>query len=221
MKITTILTALCLAFSVSAAGASTINLFESATLTTAGSTTDLLTGEFPSLGSYTFHFNSAGSHFGGIYLDYELNEPENTFFNEYGAVAGTAPIGLSWEVGMPEINPDSMDIYDNFFANSLTNAIFNGLMTGPEDVAIAMLWNFTLGAGERADLTFTASTSAPEDRFYLAHYDGADGADALYFYADLKVEPTGPEPVPEPSTLLLLGAGLGAAVLSRKKQGAR
>ena len=47
------------------------------------------------LGDILIPVSSAGSHFIGLFVDHEIDEPTNTFFNEFGSAVGAAPAGLS------------------------------------------------------------------------------------------------------------------------------
>jgi hypothetical protein len=176
------------------------------------------------LGTVSMAFSGAGSHYGGLYVDHELNEPANTFFNEYGGVAGSAPAGLSWQIDEPGFGTAyTGTIYNNFSNNSLSGLIFNGLFNGPEDVAMAMIRSFDLSLGQTALLTFTISDTATDPNiFCLAQYDGDPGLgpETIFFSSNLDIS-GGAAPVPEPSTVLLLGAGLlGLGFYARQRRNA-
>lgn len=191
------------------APAATIDLFEGHERVD-GSFADIA-GSF-GLGTITLTLNNpgAGSHLLGVYLDYEIDEPINTFFNEYG-IEGLAPAGLSWEIDEPGFVFG--DIYAHFNANSLDNT--NSVPSGFEDdVAMAMIWDVTLAAGWSARATFLISDTAPQG-FYLTQVD-PDSVYALYMssYLETKEGQFGPT-IPEPSTIILVLSGLGLAVAAR------
>lgn len=58
---------------------------------------DTVTG----LGTVRVTQGGAGSHFVGLFVDHEFDEPVNTLFNENAAVTGTAASGQSWEIDEP------------------------------------------------------------------------------------------------------------------------
>ena len=141
-----------------------------------------------------------------VFLDLEIDENTNTFFNEYGAVSGTPPAGVSWEIDEPGFGGILGDIYTNFTGNTLDNT--NALTNPPvDDVAMALGWTFTLDPGQWASLTFGTSLTAPAG-FSLAQIDpdspvGAAGT-TVYFTGDVDIK----EQIPEPAMLLLLGTSL-------------
>jgi len=152
-----------------------------------------------------------GSHYSAVYVDAEIDQDINGFTNEYGSVAGSAAAGQSWEIDEPGF--EYGDIYDNFVAGTLDKS--NGVPT-PDDVAMALAWNFILADGESATVSYFLTPVQPTSGFYLAHTD-PDSQASLYFYSTLTIQGGGPQPtVPEPSTLLLFGVGFLGAYLRRK-----
>lgn len=225
-----LLIVLCLALLISSGTAHAIPLLaEYLTLNQGGSVVNISAFDTGTgLGTVTMTFSGAGSKYGGLYVDHELNEGTNSFFNEFGRTSGaTAPGGVSWQIDEPgwgnPVTGYTGDIYSNFEANVLNYRMFDGLFNGPEDVSMAMIRAFDLLTDQTAILSFTISASLPSDPdlFYLAQSDGDPGLgdfETLYFTSDLNIRDIG-EPVPEPSTILLLGAGLlGLGVFARKRR---
>lgn len=164
----------------------------------AGSVFDTSTG----LGGVLMTFAGEGPHAALLFVDHELSEADNTFFNELGSVSGApSPAGLSWEIDEPGFSFG--DVYDNFLANSLDNAIGT---SSPEDVSMALGWNFTLAPGETASVQFLLGATPPPG-FYLRHFD-PDSGESVYFSTSLSVFPA-PVPVPEGGTLIAGMIGLG------------
>jgi len=64
----------------------------------------------------TWSPNAAGTYFIGAFVDHEIDEPTNTFFNEFGAANGTLATGQSWEIDEPCGLACGFfgDIFDNF-----------------------------------------------------------------------------------------------------------
>ena len=207
-KTTTIFLALLfVAFGVSVASAATISLDESWINIDADSELDLISpvGLDPNtgLGSISINVTGVGDHYVAGFFDYEIDEQENTFFNEYGSVVSTPIPTQSWEIDEPGWNYG--DIYDNFVAGALdkTNEV---PATAPDDVSMALGWNFTLAAGESATITFLMSATDVLAGFYLAQTDADSvGQPTIYFSSTITIEGAH---VPEPGTLMLLGTGL-------------
>jgi hypothetical protein len=152
------------------------------------------------LGTVIVTLSGAGDHYVGFFVDHEIDEEDNTYFNEFGGAVGSPEIGQSWEIGDP-FDPDG--ILKNFDDSALLNG---GIPYGPNDVSMALAWDFSLDADATATVRFIVSQAAPSSSiFYLFHND-PDSDQTLYFWSDLSVQPGGV--VPEPATVLLLGAGL-------------
>ncbi len=174
---------------------------------------DTLTG----LGFITLTVTGSGSHFAGLYLDLEIEEPSNTFFNEVGSTSGTRDGRQSWEIDEPGFAgpPDGPgDIFDNFSGSDATlgslldNSVFDAVAS-PNDVAAALGWDFTLAAGETATVSFTSSQTAPTGGFYLVHTD-PDSNESVYYSSTLRITGGG-TPTPEGGQSLTL---LGLAVIA-------
>ena len=155
------------------------------------------------LGTLSLTSSGAGSHTIVAYLDYEIDEVINTYFNEVGSSANTLAAGQSWQIG--DGFAASPNIYDNALAGALTNSDLNGGL--PNDVAMAIGWNFTLLAGETATISYLLSDLTRPDGFYLEQFD-RDSQAYLFFSSGMTIDGGGPPVVPEPSTILLLAAGL-------------
>ena len=154
------------------------------------------------IGTLTWTTDDAGSHNFIAFLDYEIDEADNTFFNETGASHGALSVGLSWEIDEPGYVFG--DIYNNVLAGSLDNS--NGLLGMQEDVSTALGWNFALNEGETALVTMLITDQAPLSGFYLQQFDPDSNA-AIYLASTVDIS-GGSAPVPEPATLLLIGSGL-------------
>jgi hypothetical protein len=126
-------------------------------------------------------------------------------------------------VDPPAVVPATGYLYDNFVLNALSNSVQSGAI--PDDIAIALGWNFVLSPGEKATILFRVAMTAPTSGFYLRQSQpagSAGGVDWLehsaYFSTSLAIEMEDIV-IPEPGTGLLLLAGLGllAASVARRR----
>ena len=164
------------------------------------------------LGSLSMTITGVGPHSMIAYFDHEIDEAINTFFNELGSTSGAAAAGQSWEIDEPGFFEPVGDIFDNFVAGMLDNTV--GFPEDPNDVAMAMGFDFDLLEDETALVEFFLSTEAPDVDFYLAQTD-PDSQLTIYFWGELTIRGPGGD-VPEPGTLGLLGLGLLGLVGTRR-----
>jgi hypothetical protein len=163
------------------------------------------------LGTISVSVGGAGSHYVSLFVDHEIDEADNTFFNENGAISGVAAAGQTWEIDEPGYV--SGDIYDNFLASELDD--MNALPAGSEDdVSMAQGWDFALAAGETAEVTFVLALMQPTSGFYLSHTD-PDSAETLYFSSSVDISSSAVVPIP--GAVWLFGTALvGLGALGRR-----
>lgn len=206
---------MCLASSV--ASATTITIFQ-AEYQIDGGTPVAVSFPVSGLGSFSVGLgpSAPGPHYVAAFIDPEIDEAINTFFNEIGARAGSPAAGQTWEIDEPGYVFG--DIYTNFLAGTLDNTD-NVLPGSPDDVSMALGWNFTLTGTEVASISFTLSNVSPAGGFYLIQSD-PDSQSSVYFSSQLNIRNTGPNVIPEPSTIVLLLSGLGLAIAARFRKSA-
>lgn len=165
------------------------------------------------LGTVSVSVSGAGSHTVGLFVDHEIDQNSNTFFNEYGATSGSPAAGQSWEIDEPGFVYG--DIYSNFPYLDNSNGVPN---TAPDDVSMAMAWDFVLAADETGTVNFYLSTSSCGGSGICLMQADTEGGSTIYFSSALRIVPGGGQ-VPVPGTLALLGIGLmGVAVAGRRHQ---
>jgi len=167
------------------------------------------------LGTVGVTVTGAGAHYVAFFADHDINAVPNTFFHEYGSVTGAPGAGLSWEIDEPGYVFGN--IYTNFANSTLDNN--NAVpQASPDDVSMALGWDFILQVGETATISFALGTTAPGGFFLQQTDPDAVFADPgnVYFGTALRIS-GGEVPVPEPSMLLVVGSGFAWLVFSRKR----
>ena len=182
------------------------------------------------MGKLVFTVTGAGSHTVGVYLDLFIDEGVFNQFNEQGDIMGALPAGMSYQLDDPStpMNPaDPLDpilnparLWTNFKNNALDNTNHVPFASDPPtaccDVALGLIFNFNLNAGDTAKVSFLVSGNAPTG-FALTQWDKDDNS--TIYISGSKVIGGGPI-IPEPSTwsLMLLAGGvlLTGRVMRRK-----
>jgi hypothetical protein len=117
------------------------------------------------------------------FFDHDISIFDNGWTNEYGNTQGIPTPGQSWEIDEP--GWVFGDIYDHVLAGALDNS--NSIPPGsPEDVSMAMGWNFHLVMNQSAVLTLhvTQDPSAiPPNVLYLQQVD-PDSNEMIYLFSN-------------------------------------
>lgn len=154
------------------------------------------------------------------FLDAEIDEPSNTYFNESGDVSSLIlgsgsgdSLADSWGIGDPFFD----DIFQNLLDATLTNV--NTVPAGSEgDVSLALGFDIgMLNIGESFGVFFDIALT---DNGGLRQFDSDsnDGQGSELFFNGARQDLTTPVPVPTPTTLSLLGLGLlGFRLFSKRK----
>jgi len=167
------------------------------------------------LGSINITITGAGIHSVIGFFDHEIDEPINTFFNETGLISGAPAAGQSWEIDEPGFVDG--DIFENFEDGTLDNGIGTSIYGDtifPDDVSMAMGWDFGLALGEQALITFALVDFSSSSGFFLQHND-PDSQESVYLASTLGISLS---PIPVPAAVWLFGSALvGLVGFGRRK----
>jgi hypothetical protein len=140
---------------------------------------DLATG----LGTVSVNITSSGPHYVAGFVDHELDQTMNTFFNEIGSATGSLAPGQSWEIDEPGYRGGNLG--GNLLSGRLDNS--NGVPSNvANDVALALAWTFFLASNQTARVDMTATQSVPTNAFFLVQTDPQSGR-TLYFSSTLAI----------------------------------
>jgi len=150
------------------------------------------------------------------FLDAEIDEPINTFFNETASVVGALAAGQGFEADEPGFQFG--DIYDNLLNGSLDGTNIFG---SPEDVSLALSFDLgTLAVGGSALIDVMISEDGDFlGGFALEQQDADPASTTVVTYSGVAVTRAPPGPViPEPSAALVFAVGvlvIGRTLLKR------
>ncbi len=144
------------------------------------------------------------------YFDAEIDETLNTFFNEYAATTGALASGQSYEIDEPGF------VFGDIFSNAQAGALdgTNGVpAASPDDVAMAL--SFAIGLlnpGQTARFEILLSEDGDTLGGFAIHQHDVDvRSSTIITYSGAA------SVVPEPGTVLLLGAGLALVAARRNR----
>ena len=179
------------------------------------------------IGTLTYLFNpgAAGTYNFTAFFDNQLVKEH--YFNEFGSASGSLAPGQSWEIGDSFASTIYNDAYHGTlnYANMLPGQTSNYFLDCQRascngDAALAMGFHFLLGAGQKALITLTFSTSAPGSGFFLTQTHPVDpenpSTSSIYFSGSEVTQPV--VGAPEPGSLLLLGISLAGLWLLKGRK---
>lgn len=166
-----------------------------------------------------------------VYLDADINQDQNTWFNERGEALVAAGGATTWEIDEPGFGTSYIgDIYANYVNGAFDNSVFGGQPDLVEDVALGLAFGFgALAPGDQLLLEILISESAIGAGWgtVLHLWDDTDGleGDNLYFAGRFNIQRRPPDPpdppdpgvIPEPTTVSLLALGLLGLVAWRRR----
>ena len=170
--------------------------------------------------SYSFT-NNTGSDLNDFvflsFVDADIDAASNTFFNEFATTSGTLEPGQNFEVDEPGYVFG--DIFDNLRLGALDgmNAVPEG---SPEDVGMAL--SFLLPVLEIGE-TFGIEIMLSEDGDSLGTFLISQGDIDPASITRIAYSGVATQPMPEPSSLVLFGAGglLVSRALRKRRRGSQ
>lgn len=180
------------------------------------------------LGNVAITLSEVGDFFVGLFVNWEIDQDTNTFFNEGFGSGGDIADGQSFEVDEPGFGGGGYfgDIFLNFADGAFDGTFMHDFISGqsgnaPEDISLGLGWDFSLAAGETAVVNFLLSDIAPDTGFWISQIDPVSEV-AFFLSSTLEISGGETEPppvsVPEPGTLLLIASGLLGAAIGRRRQ---
>jgi len=188
------------------------------------------------LGTLTFNYSpgAAGTYFVDFFFDHSLHL---TFYNEYGAIGGSAPAGTTYQI---DNSFSDANRTGTIFANAQNNALDNtnhvpgstsnftnscganggGAVNAScnNDVAMAIGFSFTLAAGDAETITVSVTSTNPGG-FYLEQLD--PDSPSQIFLTGNAVGGTPVTGIPEPADWSLALTGLFGLLALRTKRAAK
>jgi len=153
-----------------------------------------------------------------VFLDAEIDEGANSFFNESGRLEAVNGNGAadrlpdSWEIDEPGFLFG--DIFDNLRAGALDNS--NAVPVGFEDdVSLALGWE--LGSLAEGDSWTASITLSQQNIGGLSQWD-ADSGTGFYLNGAVERDTAAPVPASSPSSVVLLLFGVGSVLLRMRRQ---
>ncbi len=165
--------------------------------------------------------NQTGADVAGLsflsFVDAEIAETTNTFFNEIAATSGALAAGQGFEADDPGFGGG--DLYDHLLAGALdgTNAVPAG---SPNDVALGLsfdLGSLQAGASARIDVMLSERGSRLGS-FALTQTDPDASGTVLTFSGVAAAGGPGTAPVPEPAAAVVFAFGLAVVARSTRRR---
>jgi len=171
--------------------------------------------------SYSFTNNTSADLMGVTFLsfvDFEIDEPVNTFYNETATASGTLAAGRGFEADEPGYAFG--DIFDNLRLGTLDDT---NVFPPADDVSMALSFDFDLAVGETTTIDILISEDGDAmGSFFLTQSDQDPASTTTITYSgEIRPRDDGPVAgIPEPGAATLFAAGavlIGGAVGRRRR----